>query len=67
MLRRSLGDPFGAEVAAEALAAADVRGTRRAEELAVAEFGRLADALWERRLRWSGDPRAKADPGTDLR
>ena len=45
MLRRSLGDAFGDEVAAEALATSAVTGTRRPEELTVAEFGRLADAV----------------------
>lgn len=61
MLRRSLGDPFGAEVVAEALAAAGVPGTKRAEELTVANFGSIADALWERRARWADDPRAQPD------
>ncbi|HEY8925422.1 MAG TPA: hypothetical protein VIU64_13640, partial [Polyangia bacterium] len=42
---RSLGDAFGAETAARALTAAGVEGTRRPEELAIAEFARLADAL----------------------
>ncbi|HEY4395763.1 MAG TPA: 16S rRNA (adenine(1518)-N(6)/adenine(1519)-N(6))-dimethyltransferase RsmA [Polyangia bacterium] len=45
MLRRSLGDAFGAERAAAALAASAIAGTRRPEELTVIEFGRLADAL----------------------
>jgi len=45
MLRRSLGDAFGAETAARALAASGVEGTRRPEELAIAEFARLADAF----------------------
>jgi hypothetical protein len=45
MLRRSLGDAFGAEPATRALAEAGVDGTRRPEELAIAEFARLADAL----------------------
>jgi 16S rRNA (adenine1518-N6/adenine1519-N6)-dimethyltransferase len=44
MLRRALGDAFGAATEA-ALAAAGVAGTRRAEELSVAEFAALADAL----------------------
>jgi 16S rRNA (adenine1518-N6/adenine1519-N6)-dimethyltransferase len=45
MLRRSLGDAFGDEAATAAFAAAAVAGTRRPEELSVAEFARLADAL----------------------
>ncbi len=45
MLRRSLGDAFGDPVAAAALAASAIAGTRRPEELSVREFGRLADAL----------------------
>lgn len=44
MLRRSLDAAFG-EVLAGALAEAGIEGTRRPEELAVIEFGRLADAL----------------------
>jgi 16S rRNA (adenine1518-N6/adenine1519-N6)-dimethyltransferase len=44
MLRRALEPAFG-ERAAEALAAANVEGTRRAEELSVADFARLANAL----------------------
>ena len=45
MLRRSLGDAFGDDVATAALAASGVAGTRRPEELSIAEFGRLADAV----------------------
>jgi len=45
MLRRSLGDAFGAETAARALVSAGVDGTRRPEELAIVEFARMADAL----------------------
>ena len=45
MLRRALGDGFGEEVAATALAASGVAGTKRAEELSVADFARLADAF----------------------
>jgi len=44
MLRRSLDSGFG-EKAAVALAAAQIEGTRRAEELSVADFARLANAL----------------------
>lgn len=45
MLRRSLGDAFGDARAAAALATAEVAGTRRPEELTVAELARVADAL----------------------
>jgi 16S rRNA (adenine1518-N6/adenine1519-N6)-dimethyltransferase len=45
MLRRSLGDAFGDERAAAAFAASGIAGTRRPEELSIAEFGRLADGL----------------------
>ena len=45
MLRRSLGDAFGDARATSALAAAEVEGTRRPEELGVAEFARLANCL----------------------
>ena len=45
MLRRSLGSAFGDEAAAAALVASGIEGTRRAEELSVADFARLADAL----------------------
>jgi 16S rRNA (adenine1518-N6/adenine1519-N6)-dimethyltransferase len=45
MLRRSLADAFGAAAATRALAESGVAGTRRPEELTVAEFGRLADAF----------------------
>ena len=44
MLRRALEPGFG-ERAAGALAAAGIEGTRRAEELSVADFARLANAL----------------------
>jgi len=46
MLRRALEPGFGAR-AAMALEAAGIAGTRRAEELAVADFARLANALAE--------------------
>lgn len=45
MLRRSLGDAFGDDRAGAAFAASGVDGRRRPEELSIAEFGRLADAL----------------------
>ena len=54
MLRRSLGDAFGDEVAAAAFASAGIDGTRRPEELTVAEFGHLAEAFH------SGPPGAPA-------
>ena len=49
MLRRALAPAFGAEPASSALAAAGIAGTRRAEELSVAEFARLANALADAR------------------
>ena len=49
MLRRALEPAFGAARAGAALAAAGVAGTRRAEELSVAEFARLANALADAR------------------
>ncbi len=45
MLRRALEPLAGAQGATEALAAAGIEGTRRAEELSVAEFARLSDAF----------------------
>jgi len=47
MLRRALEPGFGGARAAAALEAAGIAGTRRAEELAVADFARLANALTE--------------------
>jgi 16S rRNA (adenine1518-N6/adenine1519-N6)-dimethyltransferase len=47
MLRRALEPGFGGTRAAAALEAAGIAGTRRAEELAVADFARLANALAE--------------------
>jgi 16S rRNA (adenine1518-N6/adenine1519-N6)-dimethyltransferase len=47
MLRRALEPGFGGAPAAAALEAAGIAGTRRAEELAVADFARLANALAE--------------------
>ncbi|MBC8134188.1 MAG: ribosomal RNA small subunit methyltransferase A [Deltaproteobacteria bacterium] len=45
MLRRSLGDAFGADTATAALLGSGVEGTRRPEELTIGEFARLTDAL----------------------
>jgi 16S rRNA (adenine1518-N6/adenine1519-N6)-dimethyltransferase len=45
MLRRALEPAFGGARAAAALAAAGIPGTLRAEQLAVADFARLANAL----------------------
>ena len=45
MLRRALEPLAGTEAAGRALAQAGIEGTRRAEELSVAEFARLADAF----------------------
>jgi 16S rRNA (adenine1518-N6/adenine1519-N6)-dimethyltransferase len=45
MLRRALVGRFGEPAVTSALAASGIEGTRRAEELSVAEFARLADAL----------------------
>jgi 16S rRNA (adenine1518-N6/adenine1519-N6)-dimethyltransferase len=45
MLRRALEPAFGSARAAAALATAGIAGTRRAEELSVADFVRLAQAL----------------------
>ena len=45
MLRRALGSAFGDVVAGAALAASGIDGTKRAEQLSVADFARLADAL----------------------
>ena len=47
MLRRTLATAFGDAEAAAALAVSGIAGTRRAEELSVADFARLADALAE--------------------
>jgi 16S rRNA (adenine1518-N6/adenine1519-N6)-dimethyltransferase len=49
MLRGALSPQFGEEAVAAAFAATGIAGTRRAEELSVAEFGRLADALADKR------------------
>jgi 16S rRNA (adenine1518-N6/adenine1519-N6)-dimethyltransferase len=45
MLRRALEPAFGSTRVASALAAAGIAGTCRAEELSVADFARLANAL----------------------
>jgi 16S rRNA (adenine1518-N6/adenine1519-N6)-dimethyltransferase len=45
MLRRALEPLAGAEAAGRALVQAGIQGTRRAEELSVAEFAHLADAF----------------------
>ena len=45
MLRRALAARFGEPATTAALAASAIAGTRRAEELSVAEFARLADAF----------------------
>jgi 16S rRNA (adenine1518-N6/adenine1519-N6)-dimethyltransferase len=45
MLRRALEPAFGEQRVAEALAAAGIDGTLRAERLSIADFARLADAL----------------------
>lgn len=45
MLRRALEPLAGSQAATDALAAAGIEGTRRAEELSVAEFARLSDAF----------------------
>jgi len=45
MLRRALEPLAGAEAAARALNLSGIEGTRRAEELSVAEFARLADTF----------------------
>jgi len=45
MLRRALGSAFGDAAAGAALIASGIEGTKRAEELSVADFARLADAL----------------------
>jgi 16S rRNA (adenine1518-N6/adenine1519-N6)-dimethyltransferase len=47
MLRRALEPGFGGARAAAALEAAGIAGIRRAEELAVADFARLTNALAE--------------------
>jgi 16S rRNA (adenine1518-N6/adenine1519-N6)-dimethyltransferase len=45
MLRRALAGGFGEARTTAALAASGIDGTRRAEELAVADFARLSDAF----------------------
>ncbi len=51
MLRRALAARFGEERVAAALAASGIVPTRRAEELSVPEFARVADALFELGVR----------------
>ena len=48
MLRGALGAAFGEEAVTAAFAATGIAGTRRAEELSVADFAALANALAER-------------------
>jgi 16S rRNA (adenine1518-N6/adenine1519-N6)-dimethyltransferase len=67
MLRRSLDTAFGA-VVGEALVEAGIEGTRRPEELAVIEFGRLADALAARGAKApeeTEEAEARDDAGAD--
>lgn len=47
MLRRALEPAFGAEAIARAFERTGIQGTRRAEELTVADFARLSDAIGE--------------------
>ena len=54
MLRRALEPLAGAEAAARALVLSEIQGTRRAEELSVAEFARLADAFGPLRTALAG-------------
>lgn len=54
MLRGSLAHAFGAEAAAVAVEGSGVAGTRRPEELTVAEFARIADALVDAKLATAG-------------
>jgi 16S rRNA (adenine1518-N6/adenine1519-N6)-dimethyltransferase len=49
MLRGALAAAFGDEAVAAALAASGIDGTKRAEQLSVADFARLANALAEAR------------------
>jgi 16S rRNA (adenine1518-N6/adenine1519-N6)-dimethyltransferase len=45
MLRRALAAQFGDDAVSAAFAASGIAGTKRAEELSVADFARLANAL----------------------
>jgi len=45
MLRGALGPRFGEQAVAAAFAASGIAGTKRAEQLSVADFARLTDAL----------------------
>jgi 16S rRNA A1518/A1519 N6-dimethyltransferase RsmA/KsgA/DIM1 with predicted DNA glycosylase/AP lyase activity len=47
MLRGALGARFGDDAVSAAFAASGIAGTKRAEELSVADFARLANALAE--------------------
>ena len=49
MLRGALGAQFGEQAVAAAFAATGIAGTKRAEQLSVTDFGRLADALADAR------------------
>ena len=49
MLRRALAAAFGDDAVGAALAASGIAGTKRAEQLSVADFARLADALADAR------------------
>jgi 16S rRNA (adenine1518-N6/adenine1519-N6)-dimethyltransferase len=64
MLRRSLEPAFGA-VLTEALAEAGIAGTRRPEELAVADLARLANALGARGARAPASGDDAGDGGGD--
>jgi 16S rRNA (adenine1518-N6/adenine1519-N6)-dimethyltransferase len=59
MLRRALAARFGEEKTAAALVRSGIAGTKRAEELAVADFARLANALAEPPL---AEPTGLAEP-----
>ena len=52
MLRGALSGQFGDDAVAAAFAASGIAGTERAEQLSVADFARLANALAD-----SGAPR----------
>ena len=59
MLRGALFAQFGDGAVAAAFAASGVAGTKRAEELSVADFARLANALAEARPARVGDGRRR--------
>ncbi|HXU03905.1 MAG TPA: rRNA adenine N-6-methyltransferase family protein, partial [Polyangia bacterium] len=54
MLRGALGAQFGEPAVTAAFAATGIAGTKRAEELSVAEFARLANALASSLGPWDG-------------